>query len=233
MINKLILLFIRIIKKDDSYVFQSSLPFCSLITVISERFLMFLRGLSVCFLLKASGRYFFIGRNVILKHKRKLSVGRGVTIGSNVVIDSLSLDGVQLGNNVNIPDNTYIRCTGVISQLGKGLTIGNNTGLGHFNFINAQGGVVIGSDVIIGPYVKILSENHNFTSRDIPIWKQGVTRIGVVIEDNVWIGANVTILDGVTICTGAIVAAGAVVNKNVAENTIVGGCPAKIIKIRY
>lgn len=233
MLNKFILLFIRIIKKDDSYVFQNSLPFRSLFIVIFERFIMFLRGVKVSFLLKDSGKYFFIGKNVVLKHKRQLSVGRGVTIGSNVVIDSLSLDGVQLGNNVNIPDSSYIRCTGVISQLGKGLTIGNNTGLGHFNFINAQGGVFIGNDVIIGPYVKILSENHNFTSRDIPIWKQGVTRIGVVIEDNVWIGSNVTILDGVTISTGAIVAAGAVVNKNVAENIIVGGCPAKIIKTRY
>ena len=59
---------------------------------------------------------------------------------------------------------------------------------------------------------------------------QGVTRNGVSIKDNVWIGSNVTILDGVTVGENSVIAAGAVVNKSFPNNVIIGGIPAEIIK---
>lgn len=55
----------------------------------------------------------------------------------------------------------------------------------------------------------------------------------VVIEDDVWIGANVTILKGVTIGRGSVVAAGAVVTKSCPPYSIIGGVPAKVLKMRF
>ena len=65
------------------------------------------------------------------------------------------------------------------------------------------------------------------------IKEQGVNSKGIVIEDNVWIGASATILDGVTISKGAVIAAGSVVNKNVDKYAIVAGVPAKVIGSRF
>jgi acetyltransferase-like isoleucine patch superfamily enzyme len=78
----------------------------------------------------------------------------------------------------------------------------------------------------------IIPANHIYENVDIPIRLQGLDKKGVIIEDNVWIGAGVKILDGVTIEKNSIIAAGAVVNKKVIMNSIVGGVPAKLIKIR-
>lgn len=71
--------------------------------------------------------------------------------------------------------------------------------------------------------------NHKFEDLDILIKNQGLDKKGIVIEDNVWIGANVTILDGVKIGSGSVVAAGAVVNKDVPQNTIVAGVSCRVI----
>jgi len=74
--------------------------------------------------------------------------------------------------------------------------------------------------------------NHNFDDLEMPINQQGETKKGISIADNVWIGAGCRILDGVKIGTGAIVASGAVVNKDVPDYAIVGGVPAKLIRMR-
>lgn len=220
------------VKRDPSYQVDSDLHLKSIFIVLLEKFVMLVRA-SICFpWLKSCGFPFFLGKSVCLKHRHNLTLGRGCVIGNNVTLDALSRKGIVLGRNVSIPDHTFIRCTGVLGDLGVGLSIGNNSGLGHFNFINAQGGVAIGEDVIVGPHVKFLSENHNFNDPDVLIRKQGVRRQGIIIGNNVWIGAGVCILDGVTIGNGAVVAAGAVVNRDVAENMIVAGCPAKVIKSR-
>ena len=85
---------------------------------------------------------------------------------------------------------------------------------------------------MIGPRVNLMGENHNFDETNISMKSQGVNRSSIVIEDDVWIGANCTILAGVTIKSGAIIAAGAVVTKDVEDCSVVGGVPAKLIKMR-
>ena len=63
-----------------------------------------------------------------------------------------------------------------------------------------------------------------------PFVHQGITAEGIVIEDDVWLGAGAVITDGVRVGRGAVVAAGAVVTKDVSPHTVVGGVPAKLIK---
>jgi virginiamycin A acetyltransferase len=92
-------------------------------------------------------------------------------------------------------------------------------------------GIRIGNDVALAPGVQVVPANHAYARRDIPIAKQGFlpSKGGVVIGDDVWIGANAVLLDGAVIGQGAIVAAGAVVAGTVPDYEIWGGVPARKI----
>jgi len=109
---------------------------------------------------------------------------------------------------------------------------GQNITLGKNIFINQNcqmldlGGITIDDNVMIGPRVNLLSETHPLEASK----RNALTGSSVHIKQNAWIGAGATILPGVTIGENAIVAAGAVVSKDVPDNTVVGGIPAKIIK---
>ena len=90
--------------------------------------------------------------------------------------------------------------------------------------------IEIGNDVIIGPGVSLFSENHNYERSDKLIRLQGETRKAIVIEDDVWIGANATILAGVHIGIHSVIGAGAVVTKDIPSNSVYAGNPARSIK---
>ena len=136
----------------------------------------------------------------------------------------------MIGDNFTIRDSSKIDCIGVLSEPSSGLSIGNHVGISENCFIQVRGFVEIGDDVIIGPNSTIITENHRFDDSDIAIRLQGTERKGVVIGNNVWIGAGCTVLDGVNIGDNAIIAAGAVVVSDVAPYTVFGGIPAKLIK---
>ena len=113
----------------------------------------------------------------------------------------------------------YINC-------GKHITIGKNVFINFDCTFLALGGITIEDDVLIGPKVSLITENHPLNPEE----RKGLTGKPILIKKNAWIGANATILPGVTIGENAVVAAGAVVSKDVPDNTIVGGIPAKFIK---
>ena len=112
------------------------------------------------------------------------------------------------------------------------INYGKNTRIGKNVFINFDcvfldlGGITIEDDVFIAPKVSLLSEGHPIS----PDERHSLVPSPIHIKKNAWIGANATILPGVTIGKNSVVAAGAVVSKDVPDNTIVGGIPAKIIK---
>ena len=108
------------------------------------------------------------------------------------------------------------------------VVIGDNTRIGIHNTI--IGPVTIGSHVNLAQGITVTALNHIFKDTTLRIDEQGISTQPVIIGDDVWIGANAVILPGVTIGNHAVVAAGAVVTKDVPDNTIVGGVPAKEIK---
>jgi acetyltransferase-like isoleucine patch superfamily enzyme len=105
-------------------------------------------------------------------------------------------------------------------------TIGKNVFINHACSFLDMGGITLEDDVLIGPKVNIITENHPLDPSD----RRALITKQIVIKRNAWIGAGATILPGVTVGENSVVAAGAVVSKDVPANTIVGGIPAKIIK---
>ena len=163
----------------------------------------------------------------------RIHAGRNLNIERNVTINALAKNGVHFGNNVTIKTGTIIECAGVLRNLGDQLKIGDRVGISHGCLISVRGKVQIGNDTIFGPYVKIFSENHIFSSVEIPITEQGENRKGVGIGEGCWLGSQSIILDGVTLGDGCVVAANSVVTKSFPAGSIVAGVPAKKIGNRY
>jgi len=192
-----------------------------------------LRGAWLRLWTKRSSGPLLVGRGARILNPWHLSVGRNVKIEECAEVQCLSRQGVVLGDGVTIGRGASIRPSSYYGlEPGEGLEVGSGTALGAYSWIGASGHVRIGADVLFGPRVVIIPENHNFDDLEATIKSQGVKREGVEIGDNCWIGANVTILSGVTIGSGSIVAAGAVVRKDVAPNSIVGGVPARLLRSR-
>lgn len=223
---------IRKLKNDPGYKWESVYSTRDLSVISGRRALQVIRGMWQKIWLKHSSGLLFIGSHVKISHAYQLQCGKNLILEDNVFINALSEEGIQLGDNVSIARDSILICTGVIAQRGKGITIGSGTGINARAYLAGQGGITIGKDVIFGPDVKIFSENHNYSDPLLAIKAQGVSRKGVTIGDNCWLGAGVTILDGVTVGSGCVIAAGSIVSRSIPENSIAAGIPAKIIKNR-
>ena len=183
--------------------------------------------------LASGGQALYLGKDARLGHRRHLHLGRGVKIEEGAEIHALSEYGVHLGHGVTVGRMASIRPSGYYgTDLGHGLVVGDGSAIGAFSWIGASGEVRIGANVLLGPRVVILPENHRFEDTTTPIKTQGVEVLGVHIGDDCWLGADCKILAGVHIGSGSIVAAGAVVTKDVAPGSIVGGVPARLIRPR-
>ena len=127
--------------------------------------------------------------------------------------DIKGLHNLSVGDGTSIPKGSTFYCTRAELIIGKKVLFGPNP-------------TIITGDHridIIGKYIIDVTDDEKLPEQDVQ----------VVIEDDCWIGANVTILKGVTIGRGSVVAAGAVVTKSFPPYSIIGGVPAKLIKIRF
>lgn len=112
------------------------------------------------------------------------------------------------------------------TNFGKFISIGKNVFINHACSFLDMGGITIEDEVLIGPKVNLITENHPIN----PDNRRALITKPIIIKRKAWIGTGATILPGVTIGENSIVAAGAVVSKDVPDNVIVGGIPAKFIK---
>lgn len=148
--------------------------------------------------------------------------GRGSKIYHSVRMDTPPYRKFSLGKR------SVIESYACINNAVGDVVIGEHTRIGlHCTVI---GPVTIGNHVNLAQGITITALNHNFQDSGLRIDEQGITTKKVVIEDDVWIGTNAVVLPGVHIGRHVVVAAGAVVTKDVPDNCIVGGVPAKIIK---
>ena len=133
----------------------------------------------------------------------------------DALVKELLMDNIGENSRV-MPPVTVVRGNKV--RIGKNVVVMNNS------LFMAAGGINIEDDVIVAANAQLISNNHDFYDHAVLTCKP------VHLKHNCWIGAGATILPGVTIGENAVVAAGAVVTKDVEDNTIVGGNPAKLIK---
>ena len=112
------------------------------------------------------------------------------------------------------------------TNFGRFIRLGKNVFINHACSFLDIGGITVEDDVLIGPNVSLVTENHPTDPND----RKTVLLKPIVLKRNAWIGAAATILPGVTIGENAIVAAGAVVSRDVPPNTVVAGVPAKVVR---
>lgn len=211
-------------KSGKNYIPDDTLPERLILNVLINRGFMMARGL--LFFRKK----IFIGKKVSFKNKGGFTFGNNCTIEKYVSLDCYAKNDVMFGNTVKIGSFSIISCTSHLSKYGKGLRIGDNCGIGEFSFLGCAGGITIGNDVIMGPYVSFHSENHNFSDYSKLIREQGVKSKGIILGNNIWVGAKVTFLDGCEVGDNSVVAAGSVVRDIFPPNVVIGGVPAKILK---
>jgi len=152
----------------------------------------------------------------------------GVTVGANCYLSPAAAiigfppgETFKMGNDGFVAGGCYV--TGEVS-LGKNCTLNP--------YATVRGKFRGGDGVRIGAYACIVGFNHGYARIDVPIHEQPHTSRGIVLGDDIWVGAQVTIIDGVTVGSHSILAAGAIVTKDVPDYAIVGGNPAKILRMR-
>jgi len=151
---------------------------------------------------------------------KKLLVQMNSTAEPNEVRSLLSqITGTEIDESVAVFTPLYL-------NYGKNIKIGKNVFINFDCVFLDLGGITIEDNVLIAPKVSLLSEGHPLE----PETRHALVPKPIHIKKNAWIGAGATILQGVTIGENAVVASGAVVSKDVPDNVIVGGIPAKIIK---
>lgn len=183
--------------------------------------------------LGASGGPVFCDRRVRIHHARHIRTGRDLDIEEGAFINGLSQRGVTFGDRCTVGRGAVIAPSGLLGgEPGEGLHMGDHSNLGAWAYVGCSGFITIGSNVLMGPRVSLLAEDHNAASTDELIKAQGVTRLPITIEDDVWLGAGATVTGGVTVGRGSIVAAGSVVTRDVEPFSVVAGVPAALVRSR-
>ncbi|MFQ4141988.1 acyltransferase [Chlorogloeopsis sp. ULAP02] len=187
-----------------------------------------LRNLLYRFIFVRIGSSVYIQHGVEFLGASCIEIGNSVHIFKGVRIDArgdnnkiLLEQGVAIERNVDIGclDNTSIQ-------------IAQDTFIGPGVSITGPGNIKIGKRCLIAAHSGIFANNHTFADPLRYIADQGITRQGIVIEDDCWLGHGVTVLDGVTIGKGSVVGAGAVVTKDIPSFSIAVGVPAKVVRKR-
>lgn len=205
------------ILKKIVYNFGRTLSLIAFLHDVNERiFRIFYTGY-------CSSKFLSFGKDsLIVPYLHSVTGGKHISIGKNCFIDR----GVQLA--------AWERY-GEESGFNPSLKIGNNCGIGANSHITCINCIKIGNNVRTGKNVLITDNAHGASERAIleinPHDRPLISKGPVIIEDNVWIGEKACLMPGIKVGRGAIIGSGAVVTHDVLPYCVVGGCPAKIIKI--
>jgi acetyltransferase-like isoleucine patch superfamily enzyme len=186
------------------------------------------RGIVYRVILRIDG-WAALEKNVRLRFGNYIRLGHGVYLDEGVYLHACP-NGIEIGPETIVMHGAILHVYNFRQMPHSGIKIGRNSLIGEYTVIRGQGGVTIGDRVYTSPFTQIIAVNHVFSDPEKPFTEQGITAEGIVIEDDVWLGASAVITDGVRIGRGAVVAAGAVVTQDVAAHTVVGGVPARVLR---
>ncbi|MBM3705590.1 MAG: hypothetical protein FJW66_03595 [Actinobacteria bacterium] len=189
---------------------------------------IFLRNIFYRCLFKKVGKGVIFGKSITIRNPYKISIGSNVIIDDNVMIDAKGSDntGVVLEDGVYIGRNTILSCKNGDIFLDKNANVGFNCEIYSLNRVE------IGKDVLIAAYTYIIGGGHMSTDTEVLFRDQEKHAIGIKIGDNVWLGAKSIVMDGCSIGDNSIIGAGAIVTRNIPEDSVAAGIPARVIKTR-
>ena len=175
------------------------------------------------------GKSVYIDSYVRILNASCIEIGNQVQLLRNVNLDARwhSNNRIYLGDLVSLEQGVDIRALNNTS-----VEIHEGTFIGPYVCITGSGNIKIGKNCLIAAQTGLFANNHIFSDPTENINSQGVTREGIVIEDDCWLGSGVKVLDGVTIGEGSIIGAGAVVTKDIPPFSVAVGVPAKVVRSR-
>ncbi len=189
-----------------------------------------LRRLLYPSLLGRVGRNVIFGKGITLRHPGLIRVGGNVVIEDGCVLDAKGSghEGIAIGGGVFVGRSTILSCKG------GSIEVGDNVNLGIACVVLSESRVVIGDNCIFAAHCYLVAGgNHDFSRTDIPVIQQpSVSRGGITVEPNVWLGVRVTVLDGVTIGRDSVVGAGSLVTRDIPPFSVAAGVPARVIRSR-
>jgi acetyltransferase-like isoleucine patch superfamily enzyme len=178
----------------------------------------------------------------LFRRYRNKVFNKTITLGKNIELSDRSLivfnnfvilrDYVRINGNVSIGEYSDIRSFAFLDARGGTIKIGENCSINDYAIIYGMGNVIIGNNVRIAAHTIIVSGDHIYKDPNQLIRLQGVVKKPIIIEDDIWIGANSCILGGVTIGKGSIIGAGSVVRKSFPPYSVIVGNPGRIVKVR-
>lgn len=170
----------------------------------------------------------------ILGSNVKIHIKNGHFIAGNRTSLYHGIEATVEDSSVHIGNHCQIKKEAEISCKNQGqIVLGNEVAIGKRSEIICENAVVrIGNHTRIAAEVVLITNNHNISDLTTPIMYQGKTHKDIHIHDNVWIGRKAIILPGVTLEEGCVVGAGAIVTKSFPKNSIIGGNPARLIRVR-
>ena len=166
---------------------------------------------------------------VRLRFASHIRLGKGVYLDQGVYLHACP-NGIEIGDGTLVMHHAELHVYNFRDLPHAGIRIGRDSLIGEFNVIRGQGGVTIGDRVYFAPLAQVLAVNHVYDDPSRPFVEQGITAQGIVVEDDVWVGAGAIITDGVRVGQGAVIGAGAVVTEDVPPHTVVAGVPARVVR---
>lgn len=190
---------------------------------------VFIRNIAYRFLFKKQEGAVYIqdGAEFIGTHNIEIGAGTSVSRGVRIAL-RCAKNRMQLGSSVTLEHGADIRAAGDDCSI----EIGDRTFIGPYVCIAGPGNIKIGRDCLIAAHTAIAANSHNFADFTEKIHKQGITRKGIAIGDDCWLGFGVKVLDGVTIGQGSVIGAGSVVTKSIPPYSVAVGVPARVIRNR-
>jgi acetyltransferase-like isoleucine patch superfamily enzyme len=170
-----------------------------------------------------------IENGVRLRFSDYITLERGVYLDTGTYLHACP-NGIHIGENSIVMHGAVLHVYNFRGIPHSGISVGKDSLIGEYSVIRGQGCVTIGDRVYTSPFTQILAVNHVFNDPMRSFVDQGITAQGIVIENDVWLGAGAIVTDGVRVGKGSVVAAGSLVNKDVPPHSLVAGIPARIIK---